>query len=313
MADPCAVFLMGPTATGKTELALELADRHPVALINADSAQVYRGMDVGTAKPDAAVRAAYPHALMDFRDPAEPFSAGAFARAARAAADEALAAGRVPLLVGGTGLYFRAFAEGLAELPESDPEVRARLSAEAERSGWPALHRRLAARDPEAAGRIHERDGQRLLRALEVLELTGRPLSELQRERSVAPLAYPVLKTALWLPREELWRRIERRFRRMVAAGLVAEARALREAGVPEASPALRAVGYRQALAYLDGELDREGLVAAGAAATRRLARRQVVWLRREAGVHWFRADRQAERRALREQVGAFLAGHGWG
>jgi len=312
MASRCAVFLMGPTATGKTELAMELAEAFPVALINADSAQVYRGMDVGTAKPGPEVQAAYPHALMDFRDPAEPFSAGAFARAAQAAAEEAFAAERVPLLVGGTGLYFRAFAEGLADLPPSDPEVRSRLQREAEEMGWPELHRRLAGVDPEAAGRIHEQDGQRILRALEVFQLTDRPLSALQRERAVAPVTYPVLKTALWLPREELWRRIEVRFRRMVEAGLVDEAEALRAAGVPEDSPALRAVGYRQALAYLDGELDREGLVEAGVVATRRLARRQLIWLRKEAGVVWFRADREEERWALRRRVGEFLEGQGW-
>ena len=312
MAERCAVFLMGPTATGKTDLALALAAAHPVALINADSAQVYRGMDVGTAKPEPAVRAAHPHALMDFRDPSEPFSAGEFARAAQAAAEAAFAEGRVPLLVGGTGLYFRAFAEGLADLPASDPAVRADLQAEAEERGWPAMHRRLAEIDPEAAERIHVQDGQRILRALEVHALSGRPLSALQREQAVPPVAYPVFKAALWLPREELWRRIESRFRAMVAGGLVEETEALRAAGVPEDSPALRAVGYRQALAYLDGELDRDGLVAAGVVATRRLARRQLIWLRREAGINWFRADDRGEQRQLMQRVEAFLAGQGW-
>jgi len=311
VGERCAVFLMGPTAAGKTELAVELAERYPLALINADSAQVYRGMDVGTAKPGPEVRGR--HALMDCRDPAQPFSAGEFARAARAAAEEAFAAGRVPLLVGGTGLYFRAFAEGLADLPPSDPAVRSGLEAEAEREGWPALHRRLAQVDPEAAARIHERDGQRILRALEVHALTGRPLSVLQREQGMAPLAYPVLRTALWLPRETLWARIEARFRSMVDAGLVAETEALRAAGVPGDSPALRAVGYRQALAHLDGELDREGLIEAGVVATRRLARKQLIWLRREAGVEWFRADDRRARAALAYRVAAFLGRHGWG
>jgi tRNA dimethylallyltransferase len=303
---------MGPTATGKTELAMALADRYPVALINADSAQVYRGMDVGTAKPDGATRARYPHALMDCRDPAEPFSAGQFARAAQEAAQAAFADGRVPLLVGGTGLYFRAFAEGLADLPESDPAIRERLQAEGEGGGWALLHERLQTVDPASAERIHPGDGQRLVRALEVHELTGQPLSELQKQRAVPPVEYPVLRTALWLPRELLWQRIEDRFRRMLEAGLLAETEALRDAGVARDSPALRAVGYRQALAYLDGELDWEGLVHAGVVATRRLARRQIIWLRKTPGVEWFRADDQAQRRALIDRVGGFLGGHGW-
>jgi tRNA dimethylallyltransferase len=303
---------MGPTATGKTELALELAQAHPLALINADSAQVYTGMDVGTAKPSPAVREAHPHALMDCRDPAQPFSAGEFARGAQAAAESAFQAGQVPLLVGGTGLYFRAFAEGLADLPASDPAVRQRLQRQADERGWPALHRRLSEVDPEAAARIHARDGQRILRALEVFELTGRSLSTLQRERAVPPVAYPLLKTALWLPREELWRRIEARFRRMVAEGLVEETAALRAAGITEDSPPLRAVGYRQAVAYLDGELDREGLVEAGVVATRRLARRQLIWLRRETGVEWFRADDPGDRQRLRDRAAEFLGEHGW-
>ncbi|WP_443081450.1 tRNA (adenosine(37)-N6)-dimethylallyltransferase MiaA [Thiohalorhabdus sp.] len=303
---------MGPTATGKTEMAMELADAFPLALINADSAQVYRGMDVGTAKPGPEVRRDYPHALMDFRDPAEPFSAGEFARAARTVAEEAFAAHRVPLLVGGTGLYFRAFAEGLADLPASDPAVRHRLQAEAEVQGWPALHRRLAETDPEAAARIHERDGQRILRALEVLEVTGRPLTDLQAEQGVAPITYPILRTALWLPREAIWERIEARFQQMLQAGLVAEAEALRAAGVPADSPALRAVGYRQALDYLNGRIDHDQLAEAGVVATRRLARRQLIWLRKTPDVTWFRADLEDERRALKERVEGFLGKHGW-
>ena len=303
---------MGPTATGKTEMAMELADAFPMALINADSAQVYRGMDVGTAKPESAVRRAYPHALMDFRDPSRPFSAGEFARAAQAAAEEAFAARRAPLLVGGTGLYFRAFAEGLADLPGSDAEVRDRLQREADNHGWPTLHRRLGEVDPEAAARIHEQDGQRILRALEVFELAGRPLTALQQEQGVAPVAYPVLKAALWLPREVMWERIEARFRRMLQEGLVEETKALRDAGVPADSPALRAVGYRQALAYLDGRMTHDELVEAGIVATRRLARRQLIWLRKTSGVVWFRADRPDERQALKNRVEAFLDEQGW-
>ena len=313
MPDRCAVFLMGPTATGKTELAMALADRYPVALINADSAQVYRGMDVGTAKPDAETRTRYPHALMDCRDPAAPFSAGQFARAAQEAAEAAFADGRVPLLVGGTGLYFRAFADGLADLPESDPAIRERLQGEGEAHGWAPLHRRLQTVDPASAERIHPSDGQRLVRALEVYELTGQPLAALQRQRAVPPVSYPVLRTALWLPRELLWQRIQARFQRMLEAGLVAETKALRDAGVPRDSPALRAVGYRQALAYLEGELDWAGLEHAGVVATRRLARRQLIWLRRTPGVEWFRADDEAQGRALLDRVEAFLTERSWG
>lgn len=312
MAERCAVFLMGPTATGKTEAALALADRLPVALINADSAQVYRGMDAGTAKPDPETRRRYPHALMDIRDPAEGFSAGEYARLARAAAEEAFTQGRVPLLVGGTGLYFQAFAEGLADLPASEPEVRQRLRREGEQWGWPALHARLAETDPEAAAAIHPNDAQRLLRALEVAEVTGRPLTALQREAGAVPVEYPILKCALWLPPEELHRRIQGRFSRLLEAGLVEETAALRDRGVSPDSPALRAVGYRQALAYLEGALDRAGLNTAGMAATRRLARRQRIWLRKEPGVEWYRSDQRQERPRLMERVAAFLKDHGW-
>ena len=305
----CAIFLMGPTATGKTELALRLADAFPVALINADSAQVYRGMAVGTAQPGPEVLEHYPHALLGFRDPGEPFSAGDFARAAREAAEEAFQGGRVPLLVGGTGLYFQAFEEGLPPLPAADPGLRRRLQEEGEEKGWPALHGRLAGVDPAAAEAIHPQDGQRIQRALEVYALTGRPLSELQKERTVEPVGYPILKLALWLSKGELWERIERRFRKMLEDGLMEEAEALRAADVDPEAPAMRAVGYRQARAFLDGEIDRDGLVEAGVVATRRLAKRQLTWLRRTKGVEWFRPE---EGEAVCERVAGFLSSHGW-
>lgn len=301
-----AVFLMGPTASGKTELALALADAFPVALINADSAQVYRGMDVGTAKPSPGVRTRYPHALMDFRDPAEPFSAGEYARLAREAAETAFGEGKIPLLVGGTGLYFRAFAEGLAGMPAADPAIRERLRAEGERLGWPALHRRLAEVDEAAAARIHPGDSQRIQRALEVYELTGRPISALQQERDLPPLDYPVLRLALWLPREELWRRIEARFRAMLAEGLVEEVEALLAAGVAPDTPALRAVGYRQVAEYLQGRYTYAEMEQAGIVATRQLAKRQLTWFRRTPGVLWFRPE---ERRAAMDRVARFLEG----
>ena len=297
---------MGPTASGKTDQALALADAFPLALINADSAQIYRGMDVGTAKPPAEVRARYPHALMDFRDPAEPFSAGDYARAARQEAEAAFARERVPCLVGGTGLYFRAFAEGLAAMPGADDALRQRLRDEASQIGWAGLHQRLAAVDAEAAARIHPGDSQRLQRALEVYELTGRPLSALQREPDLPPVAYPILRLGLWLPREELWRRIETRFRTMLAEGLVAEVEALLAAGVGADTPALRAVGYRQVADYLRGETTYERMVERGIVATRRLAKRQLTWFRRTPGVDWFRADDPA---GIEARVADFLAG----
>ena len=303
MPERCAVFLMGPTATGKTELAIALADRYPVALINADSAQVYRGMDVGTAKPDAGTRSRYPHALMDCRDPAEPFSAGDYARAARAEAQASHARGRVPLLVGGTGLYLQAFVEGLSALPAADATVRTRLQAEAAASGWPALHTRLAAVDPKAAARIEPNDSQRITRALEVHTVTGRPMTAVQAETALAPVDYPVLRLALWLPRATIWARIETRFQRMLAAGLLDEVRALMAAGVPADAPAMRAVGYRQARRYLEGTVDYAGMIDEALAATRQLAKRQRTWFRRMPGVEWYRPEAVD---ALAERVANF-------
>ncbi|MFA9462289.1 tRNA (adenosine(37)-N6)-dimethylallyltransferase MiaA [Thiohalorhabdus methylotrophus] len=309
MGGRCALFLLGATATGKTELALALADRFPVALINADSAQIYRGMDVGTAKPPPEVRKRYPHALMDFRDPNEPFSAGEYARSAREAAENAFARNRVPLLVGGTGLYFSAFARGLADLPEADPDLRARLRDEADARGWPALHERLHRLDPEAADRIDPGDAQRIQRALEVHAVTGRPITELQKESGLPPVGYPILRLGLWLPKEEIWRRVEQRFRRMLEGGLIEEARALLAAGVDPDSPAFRSVGYRQAREYLQGARDREGLLEAGVVATRRLAKRQRTWFRKEPEVEWFRPG---EVEAVAERVRSFLQSRGW-
>ncbi len=211
--------------------------------------------------------------------------------------------------MGGTGLYFQAFEEGLAPLPTADPALRQRFQKEAEVRGWPALHQHLARLDPEAAARIHPQDAQRIQRALEVGELTGRPLSELQAEQSAEPAGFSILKLALWLPKAELWHRIERRFRAMLENGLLEEAEALRAAGVEAEAPAMRAVGYRQARAFLDGKMDREELLEAGVIATRQLAKRQLTWLRRTAGVEWLRPEEQA---AARKRVAGFLEEHGW-
>jgi len=279
-----AVLLMGPTASGKTALACALSERFPVELVSVDSALVYRGMDIGTAKPDAATLATYPHRLIDIRDPAEPYSAADFRSDALAAMQDITAGGRVPLLVGGTGLYFRALQQGLSHLPEADPAIRERLAAEAADAGWPALHGRLERLDAVAAARIGPNDAQRIQRALEVIELTGRPLSEQQQGGSGERFPWRVLKLAL-LPadRAPLHARIADRFDAMLAGGFLDEVRALRERKDLHADlPAIRAVGYRQAWEHLDGQTSAAEFRDKGVFATRQLAKRQITWLRSE-------------------------------
>jgi len=279
---PEAVLIAGPTCAGKTALALDLAERYPVEIVSVDSAQVYRGMDVGTSKPSAAVRAQVPHHLIDVCDPAERYSAGRFRRDALALVPAIRARGRVPLLVGGTMLYFRALTRGIAPLPEAQPELRAQIDERARRLGWPALHAELAARDPAAAARIRPADGQRIQRALEVLELTGQPLSELQQRTEPPPFA--VASFALVPPdRAELYARIDRRFLEMMADGFLEEVRALRARGDLDPDlPSLRSVGYRQLWSHLEGTCGLPEAVAAGQRATRNLAKRQLTWLRSE-------------------------------
>jgi len=291
---PLAIFLMGPTASGKTALACELSERFPLDLISVDSALVYRGMDIGTAKPDATTLARYPHALVDIRDPAQPYSAADFRADALPVMQRISAQGRVPLLVGGTGLYFRALQQGLSDLPEADPATRARLVAEAQQLGWSAMHARLAALDPAAAARIGSNDVQRLQRALEVIELTGRPLSELQRGSAATHFPWRVLKLAL-LPadRRVLHERIARRFDAMLAEGFLDEVRALRARGDLHADlPAIRAVGYRQAWEHLDGRTDAAMFRDRAVYATRQLAKRQITWLRSDISARIFDPDR---------------------
>jgi tRNA dimethylallyltransferase len=281
---PLAVFLMGPTASGKTALACTLSDHFPVDLVSVDSALVYRGLDIGSAKPDAATLARYPHRLIDIRDPAEPYSAADFRGDAMTAMQDITAKGRVPLLVGGTGLYFRALQQGLSQLPEADPAIRERLTAEAAVEGWPALHARLRWRDPTAAERIGPNDAQRIQRALEVIELTGRPLSEQQRGGSGERFPWRVLKLALVpIDRAPLHDRIAQRFDAMLKDGFLDEVRALRARGDLHADlPAIRAVGYRQVWEYLDGQTDAAECRDRGIFATRQLAKRQITWLRGE-------------------------------
>jgi tRNA dimethylallyltransferase len=289
MNQPLAIFLMGPTAAGKTGLAVELIRQLPLEIISVDSALIYRGMDIGTAKPDAQTLAQAPHRLIDIRDPSEIYSAAEFRHDALQAMDDIIARGNTPLLVGGTTLYFRALEEGLSDLPSADAEVRAELEAEAAAVGWPAMHTRLQQVDPEAAARIHPNDPQRIQRALEVYELCGEPMSALFAEgRQQAP-AYRFLKIAL-VPgdRALLHARIEERFQVMLDQGFLDEVRQLRVRGDLHADlPSMRAVGYRQAWNYLDGNLSAEEWVERGVIATRQYAKRQMTWLRSERDCHW--------------------------
>lgn len=284
-----SIWLMGPTASGKTKLALALARRLPLEIISVDSALVYRGMDIGTAKPDPETLREFPHRLIDILDPAEAYSAARFRQDALAAMHEIHAAGRIPLLVGGTMLYYRALEHGLAELPAADPKLREGIQAEAEERGWAALHAELARIDPEAAARIHPNDPQRLGRALEVWRLTGVPLSVWQaRGRAqAAPKVGRVLKLALIPPRELLRERIAERFTQMLKAGFIQEVEALRARGdLHLGLPSMRSVGYRQVWEYLDGAHTYARMVELGVTATRGLAKRQMTWLRSEQNLH---------------------------
>jgi tRNA dimethylallyltransferase len=277
---PLAV-ITGPTGTGKSDFALRLAREWPIEIVSVDSAQVYRGLDIGSAKPDAATRAAVPHHLLDLVDAADHYSAGRFVRDCTQAIADIEARGKRPLLVGGTMLYLRALMAGLAELPKGSAEVRGRLEAEAQRAGWPALHARLAAVDAPAAARIHPNDAQRIQRALEVFEVEGRPISELQ-EATRMPLARDFVVVAL-IPgdRARLHEALARRFEQMMAAGFLDEVRRLQARGDLSAShPAIRAVGYRQLWSHLSGEESLESAKERVVAATRQLAKRQMTWLR---------------------------------
>ncbi len=276
---------MGPTASGKTDIALQLARRLPLEIVSVDSALVYRGMDIGTAKPPPEVLAEVPHHLIDLVDPAETYSAGRFRSDALHAMAQITARGRIPLLVGGTMLYFRVLRRGLAPMPPGDAQMRARIDAEARRRGWPALHEQLAMLDPETAARIHPNDAQRIQRALEVVRLTGRPVSRWQRS-TTPELPYRLLEIVL-LPadRARLHTRIRERFLDMLEAGFLDEVRRLRAR--PELHPdlpSMRSVGYRQAWCYLEGRCPEQSWVEQAIAATRQLAKRQLTWLRAESG-----------------------------
>ena len=282
---PAAICLLGPTAIGKTQLALELADKLPVSLINVDSAQIYRGMNIGTGKPDAATLAQYPHQLMDIMDPSQAYSAANFRDDAIRVMQEAVDAGKTPVLVGGTMLYFKVLRDGLAEMPNADPGVRREIEELAANLGWEAVHAELAIVDPESAARIHRNDPQRLQRALEVYRLTGKSLS--------AHHAAESMKTAADLPcslrfmaiqaadRAVLHERISARFQAMLASGLIEEVQELHDReDLHIHLNSIKSVGYRQIWQYLEGDLDYDGMVERSIIATRQLAKRQITWLR---------------------------------
>lgn len=289
---PPAIFIMGPTASGKTALAMSLRQRFPVELISVDSALIYRGMDIGTAKPTAEELAQAPHRLIDIRDPAESYSAADFRADALREMAAITAEGKIPLLVGGTMLYFKALLEGLSPLPAADPEVRAQIEKQAQELGWEALHRQLQQIDPVSAARIHPNDPQRLSRALEVFLISGKTLTELTKI-SGETLPYNVQQFAIApATREQLHQRIALRFEQMMAAGFEAEARALFERGDLHTDlPSVRCVGYRQMWSYLEGEIGYDEMVYRGICATRQLAKRQMTWLRGWESVHWLDSD----------------------
>jgi len=287
---PPAVLLMGPTASGKTPLALALAREFPVEIVSVDSAQVYRGMDIGTAKPPPSEREGVPHHLIDIIDPTEAYSAARFRADSLRVTGEITARGRIPLLAGGTMLYFKALREGLSKLPESDAAVRARIDAEAAERGWPALHAELARVDADTAARLEPADSQRIQRALEVHRVTGKPMSQLLAKRGKARLPFRLIVFAL-MPsdRSVLHQRIEKRFDVMLERGLVDELQALRRRYTLRPDlPSMRCVGYRQAWQHLEGELGIDQLRERGIVATRQLAKRQLTWLRGTRSVRSF-------------------------
>ena len=287
MSRPRIVCLVGPTASGKSALALDVAERVGAEIVSADSRQLYRGLDVGTAKPTAAERARVPHHCLDLVDADDVFDAARFREAAAAAIAGVVGRGRPVLVVGGTGLYVRVLLHGLCPAPPRAPALRDVLLDRMNARGRPAMHRALATVDPEAARRIGPQDGVRLVRALEVALATGTPLSCWQSRHGFAEAPYDALLIGLARPTPDLDRRIAMRAETMLAAGFLDEVRHLRAQGVDAGAPALRAVGYREMLACLEGRLDRDGALAATVLATRQFAKRQRTWFRREPGIRW--------------------------
>ena len=304
-----AVFLLGPTASGKSAVALALAQRFPAEIVSVDSAQVYRGMDVGTAKPSAAERAQVPHHLVDVVEPVDAYSAGRFRDAALSLVPAIWKRGRVPILAGGTMLYFRALTRGLSDLPTADAGIRAELEDDARRIGWPAMHARLATVDPVIAARLQPTDAQRIQRALEVHRIAGEPLSTLQDREAPPPLPFETLRVSLEPgDRAVLHERIAVRFRAMLSAGLVEELESLRlRHALHEGLPSMRSVGYRQAWDVLEGAAPRATLEERGIAATRQLAKRQITWLRSMDSLERFDCLRPGLVDAIVARVSRFL------
>jgi tRNA dimethylallyltransferase len=300
---PPVFLLFGPTGAGKTDLILELAEKLPIEIISVDSAMVYRGMNIGTGKPAAEVLARHPHHLVDILDPTQAYSAGQFVRDARTLIEESHRKGRLPVLVGGTMLYFRALRWGLADMPAANQEVRTALNDEASKAGWPGMHAKLGQIDPSAAARIQPNDAQRIQRALEVHRLTGRTLTELH---AAAPPAEGNYAAYAWVPgdREKLYANIEQRFERMMSDGLLAEVAALHARGdLHDALPSIRSVGYRQLWEHLSGQVLLETAVQNAIFATRHLARRQLIWLRAERDVHWVDALESSARAQIEQAM----------
>ena len=304
------ILVMGPTGAGKTDLAMRLYDRLPVEIVSVDSAMVYRGLDIGTGKPDAQQLLRYPHHLVDILDPLQAYSAGQFVRDAHALVRSIHSRGRVPLLVGGTMLYFRALRQGIAAMPEADTRVRGEINAEAATLGWPELHRQLALIDPQAAARIQPNDGQRIQRALEVFRITGRALSDLHAEARPAEPDFNFITTA-WTPgsRERLYEAIDARFHQMMERGLLGEVEQLfRRGDLDPDLPAVRCVGYRQLWEHLAGDTDLNTAVAKAIFATRHLARRQLIWLRAESDIRIFDPLESAAGAQMEQLVAAYCS-----
>lgn len=306
---PLAVLLMGPTASGKTAAALQLAAEYSFEIVSVDSAMVYRGLDIGAGKPPPEILARCPHHLVDILDPAQRYSAGQFARDAGRLIREITARGRVPLLVGGTMLYFRALLRGLAEMPPANLAFRANLDQRAARLGWPALHQELTELDPTIGERIGPNDAQRIQRALEVIALTGKPMSAVQQQAAPCLPELRTLKLALnpW-DRDQLYARIERRFMEMLDAGFLNEVRALFCRGdLHSELPAMRAVGYRQLWGHLAGEYPLDEATRLGVIATRQLARRQLIWLRAEPQLQWVDSTADGAMAIMKRAIDGFL------
>ncbi|NMH65314.1 tRNA (adenosine(37)-N6)-dimethylallyltransferase MiaA [Shewanella salipaludis] len=300
---PRVLFLMGPTASGKTALAIEMAQQHNCELVSVDSALIYRGMDVGTAKPTQAELALGPHRLIDIRDPSESYSAADFRRDALSEIEQIVQAGKTPLLVGGTMMYFKALLEGLSPLPSANEQIRAEIQAEADSLGWQALHDILRNIDPVSATRIHPNDPQRLARALEVYRISGKTLTELTQTKSAA-LPYEVVQFAIApSERKVLHELIAKRFEIMLSQGFVEEVERLRARGDLHLDlPSMRCVGYRQCWQYLDGEYDYNTMVEKAVASTRQLAKRQLTWLRGWPALEWLESGAQGNLVRLMQQ-----------